>query len=126
MQIYIKRWFQNKIRINQGFFTLANFDGAFEVRKETEKAYMIIVDIETLDGEYDSVQSIWIPKSCVATEEERQAEIEAAHQRFEAGCAKYEKLVAFCKDNGIKGARTGLKTRTLLGMVEAAGLTYAY
>lgn len=124
MTIYIKKWFQNKIECRRGFFFGADLNGEFTVEKETEKAYMIMVEIESNDGEYDDVQSVWIPKSCVASAEERQAEIEAAEKRFSDGCERYEKLVAFCKENGVKGARTGLKTRTLLALVEKAGLTY--
>ena len=59
-----------------------------------------------------------------------EAEIEAkriaARQRFEAGCERYEKLLAFCKEHKIKGVRSGLRMATLLNKIEAAGLKFEF
>lgn len=130
--MYIKRWFQRKVEAPRGFFFTESLDKDFAVQKETEKAVMIIVGTCSCDGEYDSAQCVWIPKSCIASVEERQTDLEADRQRDEArqqryadGCAKYEKLISFCKENKVKGARVGLRTATLMALIEKAGLAYA-
>ena len=38
-----------------------------------------------------------------------------------SGIEYNKKLVEFCKDNGIKGARTGLRTTTLIEKIKKAG-----
>lgn len=44
------------------------------------------------------------------------------YQRMEAGLNYNEKLVAFAKENGIKGIRRGMKTQTLMRKITEAGL----
>ena len=41
----------------------------------------------------------------------------------EAGLSRYEKLVAWAKENKVKGVRSRMKTTTLMSLIEAAGLT---
>ena len=41
----------------------------------------------------------------------------------EAGLNRYEKLVAWAKENNVKGVRSRMKTVTLMNLIEAAGLT---
>jgi hypothetical protein len=41
----------------------------------------------------------------------------------QAGLSRYEKLVQWAKDNGVKGARARMKTTTLMNLIESAGLT---
>ena len=41
----------------------------------------------------------------------------------EAGLSRYEKLVQWAKDNGVKGARSRMKTSTLMDLIANAGLT---
>ena len=46
--------------------------------------------------------------------------------RFEEGCKKYEQLIAFCKDNGVKGVRNGMRKETILNKISNVGLVYQY
>ena len=55
------------------------------------------------------------------TLEEAQAEDEREEKAIESGIEYNKKLVEFCKDNGIKGARTGLRTTTLIEKIKKAG-----
>jgi hypothetical protein len=41
----------------------------------------------------------------------------------QAGLNRYEKLVAWAKEQGVKGVRSRMKTVTLMNLIEAAGLT---
>jgi hypothetical protein len=40
----------------------------------------------------------------------------------QAGLSRYEKLVAWCKENGVKGVRNRMKTVNIMNLIEAAGL----
>jgi hypothetical protein len=44
----------------------------------------------------------------------------AAQQR---GLNRYEQLVTWCKENGVKGVRSRMKTANIMKLVAAAGLT---
>ena len=47
----------------------------------------------------------------------------AYHKAMQAGLNRYEKLVAWAKEQGVKGVRSRMKTVTLMNLIEAAGLT---
>lgn len=121
MKIVIKDWFENKLDLGYGK-RLAN--KVADVVKETEKAYLINVDWESLDGEFDGVQNVWIPKSATMTLEEADAEEKAQEARFKEGCDRYNKMIQFAKANGIKGIRVGLRKETILAKIEKAGLVF--
>jgi hypothetical protein len=44
----------------------------------------------------------------------------AAQQR---GLNRYEQLVTWCKENGVKGVRSRMKTANIMKLIAAAGLT---
>ena len=118
----IQDWFKGKIEIRSGFHCV-NFE-EFYIEKETEKALCISLEIISNDGEYETEQSVWVPKKCFETYAEKEAREQNRQNAFESGCSRYEKLVAFCKENKLKGARVGLRTSTLMAMIEKAGLVY--
>ena len=47
----------------------------------------------------------------------------AYHKAMQAGLNRYEQLVAWCKENGVKGVRSRMKTANIMKLVAAAGLT---
>lgn len=122
MRVAIKKWFQEKMDLGYGKRLSGDFG---EVVKETEKAYMLNVEWYSVDGEYDGYQNVWVPKKCTMTEEEFEAEEKAEHERFEAGCSRYEKMIEFAKANGVKGVRVGLRRETIEKKIREAGLVFA-
>lgn len=120
MKLAIKQWFWNKIEKDYGWNYM--LDGMHTVIKETEKAIMLEVEAYTLDGEYDTVKNIWVPKKCTLTEKEYAVEEKQQEERMENGLAYNQKLITFCKENGVKGIRKMMKTTTLLKKIEEAGL----
>lgn len=120
MERAIKTWFTGKITVETYIFL--HLDGMHPVVRETEKAYLLEVEGCTVDGERDVTRNVWVPKSCSLTKEEYRAEQERADKAFEDGRKYNERLVSFCKENGVKGARIGLRTQTLIRKIEEAGL----
>jgi hypothetical protein len=47
----------------------------------------------------------------------------AYHRAMQAGLNRYEQLVQWAKDNGVKGVRSRMKTVNLMKLIAAAGLT---
>lgn len=124
-EVYIKEWFLRKMNSeNNGYYQFSK--GKCIVEKETEKAYLLDVEYYTLDGEDDGVKQKWCPKSCTMTVEEKEAEEKAQEKRFFDGCNRYEKMISFAKDNGVKGVRERMKKETVLNKIKQAGLVYEY
>ena len=84
------------------------------------------IDYTTVNGEYESCKSVWVPKSCTMTKEEYEATLIEEKKRFEEGKVAYEKLVAWAKDQGVKGVRVGLRKETILKKINEAGLCYNF
>lgn len=120
MTVIIKDWFMAKKRMELGAYYQFCYNHG-EVVKETEKAYLISFEYCSLDGEESGFKEIWCPKSVVMTEEEI-ANKEAA---FNNACNRYEAMIEFAKKNGLK-VRKRMKKETVLRMIAAAGLSYAY
>lgn len=120
--IYIKEWFFNKLKSEHR--NLHFFYGPARINKETEKAFQVFVEYTTIDGEYEGEKLVWVPKSCTMTREEYLKEEAEAEKRFEDGKAAYDNLVAWAKENGVKGVRVGMRKTTILEKIEKAGLTY--
>lgn len=118
-------WFD--FQINYPYF-IASDRSEVIICKESEKAVQIVITIETVDGEYEFARKAWVPKACfesASAYEEKKAQAEAKREvAFEEGCKRYEALISFCKANHVKGARVGLRTATLLKLIEKSGLTY--
>lgn len=115
----VKDWFINKVEVPVGY---AIWDSEIKrIMKETEKASLCILDVTSKNGKYEESIQVWIPKACIENAQDYEEKKEKA---FEEGKARYEKLIAFCKENGVKKARVGLRTSTIMRMIEEAGLVY--
>ena len=119
MEFYgVKDWFLNKTLTNEERYAYSVGDVAY-IAKETEKAVLI-----KNDTDFGTV-SFWCPKSCLMTKEDVDKEKEATEKlekAMESGLAYNEKLVIFAKENGVKGVRIGLRTKTLIEKIQKAGL----
>lgn len=121
--IKVKDWFASKIHIPNGY-NRPRILLALDVLKETEKAIQIEFEILAIHSSLsDSYHKAWIPKSCI---ESYKAYMEANQARFEEGKAKYEKMVAFAKANGVKGIRKGMRKETILKKIAEANLEYQW
>jgi hypothetical protein len=47
----------------------------------------------------------------------------AYHRAMQAGLNRYEQLVLWAKDNGVKGVRSRMKTANIMKLIADAGLT---
>ena len=120
----VKDWFDCKV--SYPFKASSNWRKEFDIVKESEKAVLIEICIESRDGEWDGLSNVWVPKSCFESLEEYEKNEQEKEKRFEEGCKKYEQLIAFCKDNGIKGVRNGMRKETILNKILNLGLVYQY
>lgn len=106
----IKEWFLYK-EFDQNERLVMQYD-EMTIERETEKAYLLKWNSDF--GYFTK----WVPKSCICTAEE----IETECKRIEKAFDYYDMLVNYAKENGVKGARVGLKTRTLIEKIKKAGL----
>lgn len=107
---------------------MAPWDG--QIIGETEKAWKMVFDTESLDGEHDVSFTSWVPKSVAETKKEYEKrvdkEIRESEKRYEKGKKRYAKMIEFAKSNGVKGVRIGLRKETILEKIKKAGLKYKY
>lgn len=125
--IYVESWFIAKNFNQQQQYAISRAE-RIEVIGETEKAVKV-----AWFTKYGTITS-WVPKSVCGLAEKSEAakkveeQIEAreieARKRLLAGCERYERVLAFAKENKVKGARKGLRLQTLLSKIAEAGLTY--
>ena len=133
---------KSSVRIKEGFSKLTGYIP--EVSRETEKAYLLdykIFDDSQENWRYnrrtDSIQygqykSVWVPKSQVQIEGNKVVAMpdwlakksglvtESMEKQKEQRQSDYDNLVKKAKSLGIKGARKGLKAKTLRSMIEKA------
>ncbi len=121
-KIIIKDWFLKKVLVEK-FEAGAYLVDIIGVERETEKAYLLKVEIGYCSS-IEFVTTIWVPKSCTMSVEEYEAQLKKEADNFKKGCEAYEKLVAFAKANKVKGIRKGLRKETILKKIEEAGLSY--
>ena len=105
----IKDWFLEKSFSENEKYAIKVSD--VEIEKETEKAYLL-----KFTSEFGVIEK-WIPKSCIKTEEEIKEEKEQAEERIN----KYEKLVEWAKEHGLK-VRNKMKKTTIITIIKQAGL----
>ena len=125
--IYVESWFIAKNFNQQQQYAISRAESV-EVIGETEKAVKI-----AWTTKYGTITS-WVPKSVCGlaekseaakkVEEEIEARAKAARERLEAAEKHYEAVLAFAKENKVKGARRGLKLRTLYAKIAEAGLEF--
>ena len=125
--IYVENWFIAKNFNQQQQYAISRAERV-EVIGETEKAVKV-----AWFTKYGTITS-WVPKSVCGlaekseaakkVEEEIEARAKAARERLEAAEKHYEAVLAFAKENKVKGARRGLKLRTLYAKIAEAGLEF--
>lgn len=117
--IYVQKWFMSKIEMENRNYGFSSRGG--DIIKETEKAYLLSFEVCSIDGEWDGVKHIWVPKKCAMTPEEYRAERNAAKKRFEDGCKAYDELIEYAKANGLK-VRKGMRKATIEQKLREAGI----
>ena len=125
--IYVESWFIAKNFNQQQQYAISRAESV-EVISETEKAVKV-----AWFTKYGTITS-WVPKSVCGlaekseaakkVEEEIEARAKAARERLEAAEKHYEAVLAFAKENKVKGVRRGLKLRTLYAKIAEAGLEF--
>ena len=125
--IYVESWFIAKNFNQQQQYAISRAERV-EVIGETEKAVKV-----AWFTKYGTITS-WVPKSVCGlaekseaakkVEEEIEARAKAARERLEAAEKHYEAVLAFAKENKVKGIRRGLKLRTLYAKIADAGLEF--
>ena len=125
--IYVESWFIAKNFNQQQQYAISRAESV-EVIGETEKAVKV-----AWFTKYGTITS-WVPKSVCGlaekseaakkVEEEIEARAKAARERLEAAEKHYEAVLAFAKENKVKGVRRGLKLRTLYAKIAEAGLEF--
>ncbi len=114
---YIKDWFLNKnFNGNERYIiNLAMIGGELHEVRQTEKAIQFRAESDF--GNF----TFWCPKSCIESEEEVEKRRQEQAARFESGLNYNTTLVAFGKEKGVKGIRSGLKTATLIKKITEEG-----
>ena len=125
--IYVESWFITKNFNQQQQYAISRAESV-EVIGETEKAVKV-----AWFTKYGTITS-WVPKSVCGlaekseaakkVEEQIEARAKAARERLEAAEKHYEAVLAFAKENKVKGVRRGLKLRTLYAKIADAGLEF--
>lgn len=121
--IYIKKWFMGNIKQENRNYNF--YSRKAEVIHETEKAYKVLIECSSIDGEWDGEKTVWVPKSCTMTGEEYQSEQADERKHFEDGCRAYDQLIEFAKANGVKGIRSGMRKATIEQKIKESGIEYA-
>ena len=127
-KIHIEEWFLLKNFTEQQLYVISIADQV-TIKRETKKACYI----EFWNAKFGSIFS-WVPKSVCGlaekseaakkVEEQIEARAKAARERLEAAEKHYEAVLAFAKENKVKGVRRGLKLRTLYAKIAEAGLEF--
>lgn len=110
----IKEWFLVKNFNDNERYTISVSD--VNIEKETEKAVFI-----KFESDFGVIKS-WIPKSCIMTDEEEQEERRLKAERLNKYQDKYNSLIEFGKNHGVKRLRKGLKMKTIIEKIQLAGI----
>lgn len=118
-EILIKDWFVEKLNIRY-FFIREN-----SIVKETEKAFLFEVD--TFDSLTNSgyIETVWVPKSCTMTREEKLAEIAERESRIAEGAKRHDEIYEFCKAHGLK-VRKNFRIVTMIEKLDEAGIEHNF
>ena len=117
VELRVKQWFIDKNFTPEERYAESVSDK--EIVRETEKA--VLIRFVSDFGAFTK----WIPKSCLMTEEDYRIEREKEEKRiarFEEGKRKYNELIKFAKNNGVKYVRVGLRKETIINKIKEAGL----
>lgn len=127
----IKQFYANKLDHAVGKHgTMVLSSNKFDhtaIESETEKYIAVKLVFEYWPGKYKGRERREIvralPREWIMTSEEAPAYYADLDRRFELGCKRYEKLLKWGKDNGVKGLRVGLGKVTIQSKIRCAGLT---
>ncbi len=111
---FMPDWFFKKIKGENRNIHLYEQGG--EIVRETEKAVLITVPYTTIDGEYDGVKKIWIPKSVALDKKGWDKSIKSGKQN-------YEKMLDYARAHGVR-VRKGMKKNTILKKIKESGLNF--
>lgn len=106
-----KSWFRANLTDHERF--VLSISDAPVLAGETEKAVKL-----AFDSDFGKTY-LWAPKSALLSP----ADWDAADARRYAAFSRYDRLVAWAKENGIKGVRKMMKKTTIIKKVIAAGMT---
>lgn len=118
-EILIKNWFVEKMNIHYFFIRER------AIIKETEKAFLFEVD--TFDSLTNSgyIETVWVPKSCTMTREEKLAEIAERESRIAEGAKRHNEIYEFCKAHGLK-VRKNFRIVTMIEKLDEAGIEHNF
>lgn len=127
----IADWFNLSEKLPEGG-VITDANSEFEVIEEREKAIKVRWWFFNGHGSMESTGEgfsweAWLPKAAIESLGGWMIKEELMHYGlWFRPSNRYQELVNFCKEHGIKGAREGLRAATLLKKVKEAGLEYAY
>lgn len=119
-EYFVKDWFAMKMNTKFPFFREES------IEKETEKAFLFTVttcDCRTADGYY--TETVWVPKSCTLTREEKLAEIAVEEARIAEGAKRHNEIYEFCKAHGLK-VRKNFRIVTMIEKLDEAGIEHNF
>ena len=93
---------------------------------ETEKAWKVDIETESLSGEHDMHFQKYMPKSAVSNPLKKLKNWKEEAEKKAMGRARYSEMIKFAKENNIKGVREKLRKETILDKISAAGYEYDY
>ena len=105
----IKEWFLYSNFNQSERYAISISD--ISIKKETEKAYLLY-----FENDFGTLKR-WIPKSCIMSKED----IKKEQEKKENAKIKYENLVKWAKENGLR-VRNKMKKVTILDKAFCAGL----
>lgn len=108
---YVKEWICRKNLGFDEYYAVKEIGFECEIVKETEKACNVVFKTN-----YGRIY-MWTPKSQMETQADKDAS-------WNAACNRYEAVLNFAKENGLK-VRKGMKLNTIKAKIAEAGLTFA-
>jgi hypothetical protein len=98
-----------------------NFINKLIERKGMHTSWTVISRFKVSEvSELTSGQASYVIGTLLEEPDFNEAAYAAAQQR---GLNRYEQLVQWAKDNGVKGVRSRMKTANIMKLIKAAGLT---
>jgi hypothetical protein len=98
-----------------------NFINKLIEKKGTNRSWSVIHRFDVDNVEQLTVgEASYVINTLLEMDDFNEAAYAAAQQR---GLDRYEQLVAWCKENGVKGVRSRMKTVNIMKLIREAGLT---
>lgn len=120
--VIIKDWFARKLDLPVGIKMFK--DSKLEVFFETEKAFKGYVECYSVDGEWEGVREVWVPKSCTMTEEEAVKEASEKAEKKAAPKKTAQKKSSKKQDSDMVKLFKSLSDEERMDYVEVNGRKY--